>query len=50
MPGSRAGKDVLAGDRQGRLGLLDRKVVTTSGLGLNTACFEPNTLALLSLP
>jgi hypothetical protein len=28
----------------------DGKIVATSGLGLNTACFEPNTLALLSLP
>jgi hypothetical protein len=26
------------------------KIVATSGFGLNTACFEPNTLALLSLP
>jgi hypothetical protein len=26
------------------------KIVVTSGLGLNPACFEPNTLALLSLP
>ena len=25
------------------------KIVATSGLGLNTDCFEPNTLALLSL-
>ena len=28
----------------------DGKIVATSDLGLNTACFEPNTLALLSLP
>jgi hypothetical protein len=28
----------------------DGEIVATSGLGLNTACFEPNTLALLSLP
>jgi hypothetical protein len=27
----------------------DGKIVATSGLGLNTACLEPNTLALLSL-
>jgi hypothetical protein len=26
------------------------RIVATSGLGLNTACFEPRTLALLSLP
>jgi hypothetical protein len=26
----------------------DGQIVATSGLGLNTACFEPNTLALLS--
>jgi hypothetical protein len=26
------------------------EIVATSGLGLNTACFEPNTLALLSMP
>jgi uncharacterized protein (TIGR02996 family) len=26
------------------------KIVATSGLGLNTGCFEPNTRALLSLP
>jgi hypothetical protein len=28
----------------------DGKVVATSGLGLNTACFEPNTLDLLATP
>lgn len=28
----------------------DGKIVATSGLGLNTACFEPNTVALLSMP
>jgi hypothetical protein len=28
----------------------DGLIVATSGLGLNTACFEPNTLALISLP
>lgn len=28
----------------------DGKIIATSGLGLNTACFEPKTLALLSLP
>jgi hypothetical protein len=28
----------------------DGEIVATSSLGLNTACFEPNTLALLSLP
>lgn len=28
----------------------DGLIVSTSGLGLNTACFEPNTLALLSMP
>lgn len=28
----------------------DGKIVTTSGLGLNTACFEPNTLSLLAMP
>jgi hypothetical protein len=28
----------------------DGRIVATSGHGLNTACFEPNTLALLSLP
>ena len=27
----------------------DGKIVATSGLGLNTDCFEPNTLSLLSL-
>jgi hypothetical protein len=26
------------------------KIVATSGLGLNTACFEPNTAALLAMP
>jgi hypothetical protein len=26
----------------------DGKIVATSGLGLNTACFKPNTLALIS--
>jgi hypothetical protein len=28
----------------------DGEVVSTSGLGVNTACFEPNTLAMLSMP
>jgi hypothetical protein len=28
----------------------DGKIIATSGLGLNTACFEPNTLALLAMP
>jgi hypothetical protein len=28
----------------------DRKIIATSGMGLNTACFEPNTLALLAAP
>jgi hypothetical protein len=28
----------------------DGRIVATSGLGLNTACFEPNTRALLSRP
>jgi hypothetical protein len=28
----------------------DGKIVVTSGLRLNPACFEPNTLALLSMP
>jgi hypothetical protein len=28
----------------------DGKIVATSGLGLNTACFEPNTRAILVLP
>jgi hypothetical protein len=28
----------------------DGTIVVTSGLGLNTACFEPNTVALLSMP
>ena len=27
----------------------DGKIIATSGLGFNTACFEPNTLALLSM-
>jgi hypothetical protein len=27
----------------------DGKIVATSGLGLNTACFEPNTAALLAM-
>ncbi len=26
------------------------KIVVTSGMGLNTDCFEPNTLTLLSMP
>ncbi|OAI42235.1 hypothetical protein AYO40_01885 [Planctomycetaceae bacterium SCGC AG-212-D15] len=26
------------------------KIVATSGLGMNTACFEPNTRALLAMP
>ena len=26
------------------------EIIATSGLGVNTACFEPNTLALLSMP
>jgi hypothetical protein len=30
--------------------VLDGKIIATSGMGLNTACFEPNTLALLELP
>lgn len=28
----------------------DGRIVATSGLGLNTACYEPNTLSLLALP
>lgn len=28
----------------------DGKIVATSGLGLNTACFGPNTLALQAMP
>jgi hypothetical protein len=28
----------------------DGRIVATSGLGVNTACFEPNTRALLSMP
>jgi hypothetical protein len=28
----------------------DGKIIATSGLGLNAACFKPNTLVLLSLP
>lgn len=28
----------------------DGKIIATSGLGLNTGCFEPNTLALLAMP
>lgn len=28
----------------------DGKIVATSDLSLNTACFEPNTLALLAMP
>jgi hypothetical protein len=28
----------------------DGKIIATSGLGLNTACFEPNMLTLLSMP
>ena len=28
----------------------DGKIVATSGLGLNIACFEPNTAALLAMP
>jgi hypothetical protein len=27
----------------------DGKIIATSGLGVNTACFEPNTLSLLSV-
>jgi hypothetical protein len=28
----------------------DGKIIATSGRGLNTACFKPNTLALVSMP
>lgn len=28
----------------------DGEIVSTSGLGLNPTCFQPNTLALLALP